>query len=399
MELLQAGRLKLLFHEDPTVELLAAALFTPAGASVEPVEGITLLALRSAFKRSSKRSLVEFATLQDPMGSAFVPEVSLDYSALRFQLVSEYTLPYFELFVETALNPCFEQESFAVEKEALIASIRSKSESSFTLAYEELMRLTYRETPYGRMPYGTVESVSSVTADGARDYYFSTFFPEGSVLALSGKAKELDRVAALLEQLPSASVSRPVFEAPIKEPVVEVVNRAGSAQTFVMIAFEAPPVNHPLYPVYKLLNTVIGEGIGSLLFQELREKRGYAYSTGSLYPSRLSTARLLLYVGTSPEKEGKLERDLGNLLRSLPDLITEEHLERAVRYFEGTYLLDHESRSRRAWYLGFWEALGLGADYDEKFLDLVKSVTLQQLREAAYTLSASPYHQVTVRER
>ena len=390
--------LKVLLREEKGFEILAGTLFMPGGSSADPVEGITLLTLRTAFKRSLKRSPESFYSLQEQMGTPFSPEVSADYSQLRFQAVSRFSGDYVALLTETVQSPGFEAESFEVEKSSLLASIRAKRENSFTLAYETVMRMTYRGAPYSKMPYGSLETVSSLGLDDCSDWFGRAFIPEGSVVSLCGDLKGIDGVLKRLEELPLKPAKTERFSLLIEETKTEFVHRKGSAQTFVLIALNAPAVSEPLYPVYKLLNTVLGEGIGSLLFQELREKRGFAYSTGSIYPSRVNTGRLLVYIGTSPEKEEAVRGELRTLLSRLPSLISEELLERSRRYFRGTYLLDHETRGKKAWYSGFWEVLGRGWSYDEEFLKEIEKVEFEDILKVAEKISQEPFHEVVVKD-
>ena len=390
--------LRVIVKEEKGFEILSGTLFMPGGSSVDTVEGITLLTLRAAFKRSLKRPAEEFYALQEQMGTPFSPEVSVDYSQLRFQTVSRFSTDYISLLLETVSYPGFLPESFEIERASLLASIRAKRESSFTLAYETLMRLTYSGTPYSKMSYGTEESVSQLSIDRCSEWFREKFIPEGSVLSLCGDLKRIDSVLKEFECITLKPIKRFRFDSRIERSKSEFVSRRGSAQSFILLALNAPSVSDREYPVYKLLNTVIGEGIGSILFQDLREKKGFAYSTGSLYPSRINTGRLLLYIGTSPEKEEVVRDELRRIVENLPSFISLEAVERGKKYFRGTYLLDHETREKKAWYLGFWEVLGRGFDYDSRFLEEVEKIGFKDILEVANRVSREPFHEVVVRD-
>jgi len=321
MELIKLSNgIKVLLNPVDGFDIVACNVFVPRGSSSDRKPGITTLSFKTAFKRSSLRSPLEFSKLQERFGTPFIPEVSVDYSIVRFQVVPEGVEEFFRLFKEVVENPDFSAESFSVEKESLLAAIRSKIENSFTLAYEKMVKMTYSGTPYENMPYGNEESVSSTTLEEAKDWFGSSLFPKGTVFSICGKLHSLERILPLLEELKtySGDLERPTVQ--IGETRKEVVKRKGSAQSFLMVAVEAPAVSEEGYEEFRLLNTLIGEGIGSLLFQELREKRGFAYSTGSFFPSRKSTGRLFFYIGTSPEKEEEVRKALLELKERLPEL-------------------------------------------------------------------------------
>ncbi|SMO56875.1 Predicted Zn-dependent peptidase [Balnearium lithotrophicum] len=399
MEVFQLSNgIRVILKPERELEIVSGNLFFPIGNSFDPKgkEGITLLTLKTAVKRSLKRKPEEFYRIQEEIGAPFVSDVSLDYSLVRFQSTSKDFLNYGELLLETLLNPGFTEESFSVEKEALLASIKSKKESPFTLAYEKMMELTYSQTPYQNLPYGSEGSVSSLDLETCKDWYKGFLIPKGSVLSLCGNLQNMEKFLGDVEKIESYEFKRERFEKRITESKTEFVRREGSAQTFILIALNAPSVKSDFYIKYKLLNTILGEGIGSVLFQELREKEGFAYSTGSLYPSRLNTGRILIYIGTSPDKRETVRKKLRSILRQLPSFINSDSIERAKEYFKGTYLLDHETRSKKSWYLGFWEILEKGYKFDSEFLRKIEEIKLSEIKNVAEIVSAEPIHEVVV---
>ncbi len=399
MEVFQLSNgVRVVLKPESGFEITSGNLFFPIGSFLDPKgqEGITLLTLRTAIKRSLKRKPEEFYRIQEEIGAPFVSDVSLDYSMVRFQSTSKDFSTYGELLLETLLNPGFTDESFSVERESLIASVRSKKESPFALAYEKMMELTYSKTPYQNLPYGTEETISSLNLKTCKSWYGKFLIPKGSVLSLCGDLQNLENFLKAFEEIKSYEFNRKRFEKRITESKTVFVRREGSAQTFILIALNAPSIKEDSYVKYKLLNTVLGEGIGSVLFQELREKEGFAYSTGSLYPSRLNTGRILIYIGTSPDKRETVRKKLRSILRQLPGFINSDSIERAKEYFKGTYLLDHETRLKKSWYLGFWEILEKGYKFDSEFLREIEEIKLSEIKNVAEIVSAEPIHEVVV---
>ena len=390
--------LKVLFKGEEGLGIVSCSVFMPGGSAVEEKEGLSLLALKTGFKRSKSIPPLEFYRTQERLGTSFVPDVSFDFSSVRFQGVSEGFDEFLNLFFETVRNPDFSEESFEVEKSSLMAAIRSKKENPFLLAYEGLIRKTYKGTPYGKLPYGTESSVSELTPEEAEERFRRIVFPRGAVFSFCGKVSSIDRIVDLISRLETTPPETFSVSSRIEATEEFVIERKGASQSFLLMAFNAPSLFEKDYVAYKLLNTVIGEGVGSLLFQELREKRGLAYATGSLYPTRKFSGRLFLYIGTSPEKEKEARNSIIELVRKLPHFITEDSVKRAKEYFRGGYLLDHESRSKKAWYYGFWEVIGKGYGYEERFLEELLSIPVDGLKKVAERLSVEPYHLAVVKD-
>ncbi|MEO2068604.1 MAG: pitrilysin family protein [Desulfurobacteriaceae bacterium] len=404
MEVLELRNgLKVIFSQLKGVNILACSVFVPRGSAFEPVEkaGITSLSLKTAFKRSLKRNTLEFSKIQEVYGTPFVPDVSNDYLNVRFQIVPEGLDKYLELFKEVLEAPGFVEDSFSVEKETLLAAIRSRKENPFALAFERMTFLTYGGTPYEALAYGTEESVKNINLEDVKSWFKNLFLLKGTVFSFSGKLnkKEKEKIVEFLENLETKEKKESLnFEKKIESNREVTVKREGSHQSFIMIAVNAPSVFGKDYAAYKLLNTLLGEGIGSVLFQELREKRGFAYSTGSLFPSRKCAGRLFFYIGTSKEKEEEVKKALIELKENLVKFITPESVKRAKEFFKGNFGLDHETRMKKSWYLGFWEVMGKKASFDKEILELIDSVSVSKLKEVAERIASEPYHMVVVKD-
>ena len=393
--------LKVILNQVDGLDILACTVFLPGGSSVEPGSkaGITVLSLKTAFKRSLKRGSLEFAKVQEQLGTPFVSDVSNDYSFIKFQIVPDGLKEYMKLFQEVIEEPGFTEESFSVEKETLLAAIRSRKENPFSLAYEKLMALTYSGTPYEKLPYGSESTVKPLTLEDVQSWFKDIVLPKNTLFSFCGKLKHQEKILNLLDDLRTTEAKQsPPFIEKIEDTEELKVERKGSSQVFIMVCVNAPSVFQEEFIDYKLFNTLLGEGIGSLLFQELREKRGFAYSTGSFFPSRRSSGRLFFYIGTSPEKEKEVRETLLELKERLPEFVIEENVRRAKQFFRGNFELDHETRMKKAWYSGVWEILGRGTSFDKEILDLVENISVSRLKEIAERVSLEPYHLVVVKD-
>jgi len=391
------NKVKFLFEPLSGVEILACTVFIPSGSCADKVPGLTMLSLRTGFKRSGRRSALDFAVRQERLGTPFLSDVSADYSCVKFQCLSGGAGEFFRLFKEVVELPDFSGESFAVEKDTLIASIRAKMESGVSVAFDALSRLTYSGSLYENPPYGTQESVSSIDLKTAKNRFSEVVLTKGTVVSACGKLRSLEDILSALESIETAESPQKPFTVAWRDMERCVVKRKGSVQGVVALAVPAAPVSCE-YPAWKLLNTLIGEGTGSVLFQEVREKRSLAYSTGSFYSARFYAGRLFLYACTSIETLGKVAELLCSLVKNLPDFVTEGAVARARNYLLGGYELDIEARSRRSWYSGSWELCGMGYGWGEHFVARVRNISLPEIKAIAERVATGPYHMVVVED-
>ncbi len=378
------------------LDILACNIFFPIGSSSDKVPGITSLSIRTGIKRSSKRDEYSFYSELERWGTPFIPDTSTDYSTIKFQTLPEGIGKVIELLLETVDSPDFSERSFLIEKETQLAAIRSRKESAFSLAFREILKRTYGNTPYEHLPNGEEETVSALIPEETKSWFKEITLPEKTVFSFAGKG-DIENIIKALEEVETKRVNLTRFQVPDVEEGYSEVKREGSAQTFITLTFEAPSVVDRDYPLFRVVNTLLGEGIGSVMFQELREKKGYAYSAGSIYSARLKGGRLILYIGTSPEKEKQVLSDLKSLIRNLLTFVTSESVRRAKKYLIGNYKIEHETRSKLSWYFGFWETIGRGHVYDELFIKEVESISQEEVKSALEKLALSPYYTVVVK--
>jgi predicted Zn-dependent peptidase len=283
-----------------------------------------------------------------------------------------------------------------VEKRKVIASIRSRREGGFELAMERLRLITYRGTSYEVAPAGREEDVEKVEREDLIKRWQQVLKGKNIVVAVVGDMplEELEeRFRAVFSKLPSGEFNLRAEDKPIKESLVEKVQRQG-AQATILCAFEGVPLNSPDFFALRVLNSILGDGMTSKLFDELRENRGYAYATYSMFPIRLYSPRVFAYIGTSPDKKESALRDLLWVMQEAE--ITNEDLDLAKKKIIGGYLLDRQTRGRQAFQLGFWEVMGFGYKMDQEYVKHIENVRLEDVLRVRENLKKA--HQCVVVE-
>ncbi|MGB9874366.1 MAG: M16 family metallopeptidase, partial [Hydrogenobacter sp.] len=193
------------------------------------------------------------------------------------------------------------------------------------------------------------------------------------------KFQELeDMLKPILLEMPAGTLDLSKKDIYIQSDQIQRIKRPG-AQATIVCAFNAPNIEDKDYYSFKVLVSALGNGMTSKLFKELREKSGYAYATYAYYPTRYFSPRMFAYVGTSPEKSQSALEDLIKVVQSSE--LTQEDVKLAKNKLIGDFLLDHQTRLKQAWYLGFYEIMGLGWKMDELYPDKINSVEYHQVLE------------------
>ena len=151
-----------------------------------------------------------------------------------------------------------------------------------------------------------------------------------------------------------------------------------------MLGYIVPGVQDREYVVIKVINTLLGTGMNSRFFTNLRDKQGLAYEIGSFYPTRKNASRFVVYAGLDVRNLGIIkEKILDEIKRLREDSLEMKELERAKNYLKGTFLLEHQTNKKQAWYLGWFELLGIGYIYDRNYLRQIEKVNIRGIKEVA----------------
>ncbi len=376
--------------------IVSGVVFFKGGQRGEEKPGVTHLLFTVLLKGSEKFPTSYDVSLPfEKYGGYIYSSSADDFSEIGFSTKVEGLEEALSVIEDVIKNPLLREEDIEREKKNTLVAIKSKRERGMEFAMENLRKVTYKGTPYETSPLGTEESVASIKREDLIKRLEEVRRGGNIVVSVVGdvEAEEvIPKLERIFKDIPPGSIEEEEIRNPVEEEKVLRIKREGTQAT-ILCAFNAPDKDTKDYFTFKVLASALGDGMTSKLFIELREKRGYAYATYAFYPTRFHSPRFFAYIGTSPEKKEEALRDLLSLVRE-PDL-TEEDVRIAKNKIVGDFLLDHQTRIRQAWYLGFYEVMGFGWRMDEEYTEKIKGVTLEEEKEAVKKY-LNRYHCVVV---
>lgn len=388
--------MRLLMRPSDVNAICALSVFIPLPGAIEsPAEsGLTGLTLRMLLRGTRRRTQAQLAEAIESLGTSLRAEAGDDFSIARLRCTHDCLDESLDLLAETLQEPSFEPEELEKERHSTLAAIRERADDRMTAAFDHLLRQVYGAHGYAFPRTGTDEAVRELRREQCV-HVAEEFLDPARYLAVAVGRFDPDHLRTRLEQLfrPLARSSEPfaVPEPPVLPPAEERIIRDGE-QAILCVGFRGCPVTHPDYPALRVLNAVLGDGMSSRLFTELREKRGLAYATGSTYIPQARAGMLAGYIGTKPESLAEArETMLAEFRRATEAPPEADELERSRNYLVGKFLIDHQTNMRRSHYLGHFEMSGLGYTYDEQFPAVIGAVTAEQVHAAAQKyLTAAP---------
>ena len=302
----------------------------------------------------------------------------------------------FTLCLEILTEANFPEDQVSLEKNVTLQGIRAQRERAFSVAYSQFREHLYGpKHPYGCSTFGTEETVMAFQAQDLVTYHQHAFNLDRMVLSLCGGVSDelKDFVEEQVKSLPSQASDPTDDTVPEPEPTGthRIVTPQETEQTTVLLGYAACGIHHTDYPALKVLNTYLGSGLSSRLFVELREKRGLAYEVSSFFPTYRKHAHFGAYIGTAPQNVPTAEEGLRRELEQIREIpLTDEALQAAKNKTLGQYALGKQTNSQIAQLLGWYEILGVGADHDEHYPDLIGQVTADEVKRVGQIYFTEP---------
>lgn len=297
----------------------------------------------------------------------------------------------FELLRLAIEKPRFDQAPIDRIRGQILAGIVAGERDPNTAAETKWLRAVYGNHPYSRPDEGTKESLENITANDLRAFHKATFALSGLHVAVVGAIdaktlqQELDRVFG---GLPQKQTLHPVTDTELKlDQQLQV--EYDLPQTSVQMAFPGVKRSSPEFYAATLMNEILGGGtFTSRLFEEVREKRGLAYSVDSGLSNREHASALVVTTATRSDRVGEtLEVLRDTIKRMAEEGPTEAELAAAKKYMVGAYAINNlDSSSAIAGTLVDLQLNKLGIDYMDRRADLINGVTLDEVKAVARKL-------------
>ena len=385
-----ANGLRVIAIENPVADIVACRLYVGAGHGYETTENTGLFGLMTAVltKGTQTKNALEIAETVESVGAGFGADVSSDYSLVSMKTVSADFERVLALAAEVVQQPSFPPEEIELERRLLLQGLKSMKEQPFSVAYNHLREAVYAGHPYGLTNADTETCLAKFTREELVAIHRQYYRPDNMVMTIVGRidpALALKQVEQFFGQWQAPDEPLPTVTFPeVPRVSQKIVTAQDTNQAFIILSSLAGSVSDPDYAALKLLSTYLGNGLSSRLFVELREKQGLAYDVSAFYPTRLSTAQFVAYIGTAPENvpvalaglQSELER-----VKTTP--LTAAELQVSKNKILGQYALGKQTNGQIAQTLGWYEILGLTMDFDEVFQNAIAAVTIEDIQSAA----------------
>jgi len=372
------------------VRSLAVGFFVRAGSSAEPERrrGLSHFLEHVLFKRTRRRSNAAIARAIDRLGGDVDAFTTKEYTGFYAHTLDTRFGEALDLLGDVVLAPAFGSADVETEKSVILEEIGEANDNPEDLVHEMFVRAFWRSHPLGAPVLGTETTVRAITLEDLYRWHRAAYAAPNLVVSVAGRVRPSE-VAGAVERLfrrrtGTASPPRPPERRPRSHQHLALAARRGLEQAHVCLGFEAPSQASGRRFASQLLDVVLGGGMSSRLFQEVREKRGLAYSVASSWNAYRPGGYEAIYAACAPKNLPRLlEVTLAELTKLKHKGVRPAELHRAKAILTSGMLLALESTVSRMSSQARQELYFGRVAPPEELLARVEAVTAGDLNEEA----------------
>ena len=344
--------LTVITEQMPHIRSVAIGIWLKSGSRDEDSEwnGISHFIEHMVFKGTETRSAEAIARQVDSIGGNMDAFTAKECICFNVKVLDEHLPVALDVLSDLVLNPVFAVEDIGRERGVILEEIKMDEDNPDYLVHEIFTQNFWKDHPLGKPILGTRDTVRKFEQPVVLNSYMQRFAPDNLIVAAAGSLDHGRFVELVAEHFQHMKPFKNGFHSQPPKVVPRIVMRNKKALEQVQICIGVPsyPIAHEKRYASYVLNTLLGGGMSSRLFQNIRERQGLAYAIYSdLNPYR-DTGCLGVYAGTSRESAAKVVRSVVSEFRQLKtEPVPEEELRRAKDQLKGSLMLSLESSTAR----------------------------------------------------
>ena len=386
---------------EPSARVVALEAFLKVGVWAEPKDrrGVGLLVSRSLFGSTTNETMHTLAQEIERVGGEIRSYWQPDYTEISITTVAEAFDDAAWLLAEGIKNAQFEPEVVERAKGETLAEAQAERTVKFRNTFMALRTLLYPpEHPYAYPFTGDPTYIRRATPQHLQEFHRSFYTPDNLVIVVVGNVpaeRAVEKFTTLFGSWEARSaLRRPNYTfTPLRESTSKVREQAGNT-AYIMAGYPVPGITSSEYPALTVLDAVLGRGKSSRIFTNLRDASGIGYEIGSFYPPLMGGSCLLGFVEIAPYRISAagvpvlvVDDVQKALVRQIQSVRTEppsqQEVERAKKLVIGSYALRHQRVRDRAYFLGWYECIGLGYQFDRQFPERIERVQREDVLRVA----------------
>jgi predicted Zn-dependent peptidase len=386
--------LRIVTEEIPNVRSAAFGIWVNVGSRDESpsVAGASHFLEHLLFKGTKTRTALDISSSIEAVGGEMNAFTSKEYTCFYARVIDADLSLAIDVISDLITSSLGRPEDVDAERKVVLEEISMRDDDPSDLVHDLFAETFFGDTPVGRPILGTVESITSLSRNSIFNYYKKRYLPEDIVIAIAGNIKHQKVIDAVLKAMSRDGFldeSKSEFKMRSTAKVKRRGERIGlihrkTEQAHLFLGVDGVARDDQRRFAMSVLSAALGGGMSSRLFQEIREKRGLAYSVYSYAQQFAGTGALGFYAGCNPSKATEVISLIREVLNDVAvNGLTHEELLRAQGAVKGTLVLSQEDTGSRMSRIGKSELVHGEIQSFDEILGAITKVSSSEIRELA----------------
>jgi predicted Zn-dependent peptidase len=386
-----ANGLTIVTHPMPHLETVAIGIWVKAGARDELPEenGIAHFLEHMAFKGTARRTAQQIAEEIENSGGEINAATGMETTTYYARVLKNDWRQALDILADIFLNSVLDEGELERERDVILQEIAAAKDQPDDLVFDLAQMASYGEHPLGRSILGPESIIEAVTRDAMLAWRKRNYWASRIVVAAAGNINHRALAEAVEEQFGHVEGGTGPQRQPPSFVHTAQTEQKPLDQTHIVLTFPAPTYRDPRIYQMQVLSSILGGGMSSRLFQDVREKRGLCYSVFSFGTSYEDAGQLGVYAATSPENTSELINVSTDVMLSMMKGVTEKEVARAKAQLKASLVMNLENASSRAdqiarQYLAFGEIPDMTT-----LIGRIEAVTAESVRALSENIFSS----------
>lgn len=382
----------MLYTPNSVNDIIAISIYAKGGQLAEQKAGTANLTATAMMRGTKNYTSLELSQVLEDNGIKIQPSASADAFAINVLTTKDEYDKTLELLNEVVNNATFEDYEIDKVKTEKLNTIKRNKDVPLQRAIEEYRDLIYQNSPYSISSKILEKNIPNITKEDIINYYNSIFAPKNLVISINGNIdkdktiQDLNNIFKPKENAKNFDFAQYNSKIPTVTTPRQTIQKVPTTETaWILLGWQTNGVlNEKDYATLQVIDSLLGSGMSSRLFKDLREQEGLAYQLGSGYSPNVLRGSFLLYIGTNPQTLDKAKSGLfAEITRLKTEYVGDKELQDAKEKLLGNYVIGLETNLDKASNIGWYEASTRGYEFKDKYEKLINSVTDSDIIEIA----------------
>lgn len=381
----------MLYTPNSSNDIIAISIYAKGGQLLDKIAGTANLTAATMMKGTKNYTSLELSQVLEDNGIKIVPSVGADAFSITVLTTKDEYDKTMELLNEVVNNAIFDDYEIEKVKSDKLSAIKTNKDVPIKQAIEEYRDMIYKNTPYSISSKVLEKNIQNIKKSDIIEYYNKIFNPKNIVISINGnidKDKTIQDLNKIFEpKAGSQTFDFKTYDSKIPRITTPRTNtiKMPTETAWILLGWQTDGVlSEKDYATLQVIDSILGTGMSSRLFKELREQEGLAYQLGTGYSPNVLRGSFMMYIGTNPATLEKSKQGLFSEIEKLKtEYVGDKELKDAKEKLIGNYVIGLETNLDKASNTGWYEASTRGYEFKEKYVDLINSVTDADIIEVA----------------